>query len=231
MPRQKCLGPVCTLFCGTWALKCSKMTGLIINGPMFLRQNSTNDVTSVKALEKLSSACSGGRATAHLKARAHVPPNLLHCIVIRLLVLQFNCISISLRKMVYCAVGIWFVPVESLPDRLMCALCFRILLFSLFQWIWTYSLLADKTASTYSSFCYAHSCTETQYWCHDVECLKLFEIRAYVNWILGHAIAQAVSHRLPTAAARVRAQVRSCGICGRQSGIRQVFSEYFGFPR
>jgi hypothetical protein len=32
------------------------------------------------------------------------------------------------------------------------------------------------------------------------------------------------------AAARVRAQVMSCGICGGQSGIGQVFSEYFGFP-
>jgi hypothetical protein len=42
----------------------------------------------------------------------------------------------------------------------------------------------------------------------------------------GRAIAQAVSRWLPTAAARVR----SCGICGRQSGIGQVFSEYFGFP-
>jgi hypothetical protein len=30
----------------------------------------------------------------------------------------------------------------------------------------------------------------------------------------GRAIAQAVSRRLPTASARIRAQVRSCGICG-----------------
>jgi hypothetical protein len=43
----------------------------------------------------------------------------------------------------------------------------------------------------------------------------------------GRAIAQAVSHRFPTTAARVRAQVRSCGIYGR---LGQVFSEYFGFP-
>jgi hypothetical protein len=34
----------------------------------------------------------------------------------------------------------------------------------------------------------------------------------------GRAITQAVSRRLPAAAARVRAQVRSCGICGGQSG-------------
>jgi hypothetical protein len=38
-------------------------------------------------------------------------------------------------------------------------------------------------------------------------------------WQGGRAIAQAVSHRLPTVAARVRPQVRSCGICGGQSGI------------
>jgi hypothetical protein len=30
----------------------------------------------------------------------------------------------------------------------------------------------------------------------------------------GRAIAQVVSRRLPTAAARVRARFRSCGICG-----------------
>jgi hypothetical protein len=45
----------------------------------------------------------------------------------------------------------------------------------------------------------------------------------------GRAIAQAVSRRLPTAAAWVRAQFRSCGICGGQSGTGVGFSEYFGF--
>jgi hypothetical protein len=35
----------------------------------------------------------------------------------------------------------------------------------------------------------------------------------------GRAIAQEASRRLYTAAARVRAQIRSCGICGGQSGI------------
>jgi hypothetical protein len=34
----------------------------------------------------------------------------------------------------------------------------------------------------------------------------------------GRAIAQAVSRRFPTATARARAQIRSCGICGGQSG-------------
>jgi hypothetical protein len=35
---------------------------------------------------------------------------------------------------------------------------------------------------------------------------------------LSRAIAQAVSRRLPTAAARVRFQVKSCGICGEKGG-------------
>jgi hypothetical protein len=51
-----------------------------------------------------------------------------------------------------------------------------------------------------------------------------------VSLLSDRAVAQAVSRRLPTAAARLRAQVRSCGICGGQSGTGQVFTEYFGFP-
>jgi hypothetical protein len=44
------------------------------------------------------------------------------------------------------------------------------------------------------------------------------------------AIAQAVVCRLPTAAARVRAQVRSCGICGGQSGSGAGFFRVLRFP-
>jgi hypothetical protein len=40
----------------------------------------------------------------------------------------------------------------------------------------------------------------------------------------GRAIAQVDSHRLLTAVARVRSQVRSCGICGGLSGIEVRFS-------
>jgi hypothetical protein len=40
---------------------------------------------------------------------------------------------------------------------------------------------------------------------------------------MGRAIAQAVSRWLPTAAARVRARVWSCEICGGQSGAGAGF--------
>jgi hypothetical protein len=47
---------------------------------------------------------------------------------------------------------------------------------------------------------------------------------------VGRALAQAVSRRLPTAAARARAQVRSCGICGGQSGSAAAFLLVLRFP-
>jgi hypothetical protein len=43
-------------------------------------------------------------------------------------------------------------------------------------------------------------------------------------------IAQAVSRRLPTAAARIRARVRSYGVCGGQSGILSGFLLVLQFP-
>jgi hypothetical protein len=49
--------------------------------------------------------------------------------------------------------------------------------------------------------------------------------------IYGRAIAQAVSHRLPTAAARVRARVKSFRICGGQSGTGVGFLRVFWFPQ
>jgi hypothetical protein len=44
------------------------------------------------------------------------------------------------------------------------------------------------------------------------------------------AIAQAVSRWLPTAAARVREKVRSCGICAGQSGTGADFLRVLRFP-
>jgi hypothetical protein len=40
-----------------------------------------------------------------------------------------------------------------------------------------------------------------------------------VSMNMGRATAEAVGHRLPNLMAQVRAQVRSCGICGRQRCI------------
>jgi hypothetical protein len=51
-----------------------------------------------------------------------------------------------------------------------------------------------------------------------------------VPWWVGRAIAQAVSRWLPTAAARVRARVWQVGSVVDKVALRQVFSEYFGFP-
>jgi hypothetical protein len=51
-----------------------------------------------------------------------------------------------------------------------------------------------------------------------------------VTVYIGGAVGQAVIRRLPTTEAGVRAQVRSCGICGGQIVNGTVFSKYFGFP-
>jgi hypothetical protein len=48
--------------------------------------------------------------------------------------------------------------------------------------------------------------------------------------VKGRVIAQAVSGRLPTAAAQVWAQVRPCGVCGWQSNIGASFLRVLRFP-
>jgi hypothetical protein len=50
------------------------------------------------------------------------------------------------------------------------------------------------------------------------------------TYLQGRAIAQAVSSRLPTSAARLRAQVKSCGICGERSGTEVCFLRVLRFP-
>jgi hypothetical protein len=49
-------------------------------------------------------------------------------------------------------------------------------------------------------------------------------------YLTGRAIAQAVSRRLPTAAAQVLARVKSCWICGGHSGTETGFLRVLRFP-
>jgi hypothetical protein len=62
--------------------------------------------------------------------------------------------------------------------------------------------------------------------------LLLFEVVAIITLYFdnGRAIAQAVSRRLPIAAARVRSQVSSCGMCGGQSGTEAGFLRVLRCP-
>jgi hypothetical protein len=55
-----------------------------------------------------------------------------------------------------------------------------------------------------------------------------FEAKLYR--LVDRAIAQVVRRWFPTAAVRARAQVRSCGICGGQSGTGAGFLRVFHFP-
>jgi hypothetical protein len=59
---------------------------------------------------------------------------------------------------------------------------------------------------------------------------KALQCEARLKSLHGSAIAQAVSRQLPTAAARVRARVRSCGICGGRSGTGAGFLRILRFP-
>jgi hypothetical protein len=63
------------------------------------------------------------------------------------------------------------------------------------------------------------------------ECLSFSEVFALLSTSYkGCAIAQAVSRWLPTAVARVRARVWSCGICGGQSGTGAGLLRVLRFP-
>jgi hypothetical protein len=61
--------------------------------------------------------------------------------------------------------------------------------------------------------------------------IKLVDVTIrYISGPGGRAIAHAISRRLPTAAAWVRPQVRSCGIRGGRSGIGAGFLRVLRFP-
>jgi hypothetical protein len=61
---------------------------------------------------------------------------------------------------------------------------------------------------------------------HVHTCIHTY-LYTYILYVQGRAIAQAVSLRLRTAAARVLSQVRSREFCGGQTGTEQIFSKYF----
>jgi hypothetical protein len=52
----------------------------------------------------------------------------------------------------------------------------------------------------------------------------------YRSYLVGRAVAQAVIHWLPTAAAQVRAGSGHLEFVVEKVALGQVFSEYFGFP-
>jgi hypothetical protein len=58
----------------------------------------------------------------------------------------------------------------------------------------------------------------------------MYNSACYYIGVKGLAIAQAVSRRLPTAAAWVRARSGHVRFVADKVALGQVFSEYFGFP-
>jgi hypothetical protein len=57
---------------------------------------------------------------------------------------------------------------------------------------------------------------------------RAYRVRAML--IASHAVAQSVSRRLTTMAARVRARIRSCGICSGENGAGASFIRILWFP-
>jgi hypothetical protein len=83
----------------------------------------------------------------------------------------------------------------------------------------------------YGSFVSVHVFLEETKLTHYANSPKsLAPLNMFVTHCYGRAIAQAVSRQLPTAAARVRAQVGHVGLVVDRVVWGQVFSEYLGFP-
>jgi hypothetical protein len=83
-------------------------------------------------------------------------------------------------------------------------------------------LLCSNLVTSFSQLCH----NILRGWSFTLESIQMFP----TNLRVGRTIAQAVSRRLPTAAARVRAQLKSYGICGGQSGTEAGFLQVLWFP-
>jgi hypothetical protein len=114
------------------------------------------------------------------------------------------------------------------------SLCFLLLLLS-FKYDWCCKLIDFSSPAVFNVMSSIWECLNwrTLYsrWQH-LHALFLLKVsKDKVNcYSKGLAIAQAVSRRLPTAAARVRAQVMSREICGGQSGTGAGFLRVLRFP-
>jgi hypothetical protein len=107
---------------------------------------------------------------------------------------------------------------------------------------WTFSAFFTYLAFGSSGHIYSpFTCYNCDWFIHYLITLQhvqtLFNIELYAIIIMnnnlrgvGHVIAQAVSHWLPTMVAWVRSQVKSCGICGGQSGAGADFLWVLRFP-
>jgi hypothetical protein len=100
--------------------------------------------------------------------------------------------------------------------------------------VFTTILLSDSTTSHCRRYVISQSYRRENHKYHKINlvCVGSFQLvfkerRGEPNFF---AIAQAVSRWLPTAAARVRVRVWSCGICGGQSGAGAGFLRVLRFP-
>jgi hypothetical protein len=66
--------------------------------------------------------------------------------------------------------------------------------------------------------------------CHCVALHPDLQLCWSLSLFKGRVVVQAVSRRIPIAMARVRARLRSCGLCGRQSSTGAGFLRVHRFP-
>jgi hypothetical protein len=89
--------------------------------------------------------------------------------------------------------------------------------------------LKSKWSKQRMRHCVLVACSKNDFCYWDVfQCSLITPDKPWYN--KGGAVAQGVSRWFPTAAARIRAQVRSYGVCGGQSGAGSGFTRILCFP-